>query len=143
MDCSELESVTFPSSLTSIGYAAFQYCGKLSSVAFPQSLETIEDQAFNVCTSLTTVTIPESVTKVGFRAFKMCLNLKTMKVEEGNSVYDSRDDCNAIIETATNKLVHGCYASVIPNTVTSIGSEAFGLCYNLTEIIIPNSVKTV
>ena len=143
MDCSELESVTFPSSLTSIGYASFQYCEKLASVVFPQSLETIGNQAFKMCTSLTSVTIPESVTKVGFRAFEMCLNLNTMNVEEGNSVYDSRGNCNAIIETATNKLVQGCYASVIPNTVTSIGSEAFSHCYNLTKIIIPNSVKTI
>lgn len=143
MDCSELVSVTFPSSLTSIGYAAFQHCDKLASIAFPSSLKTIDTQAFNCCGSLTSVTIPESVTMVGFRAFKMCHNLKTMKVEEGNSVYDSRDDCNAIIETATNKLVQGCYASVIPNTVTSIGSEAFANCYYLTEIIIPNSVKTI
>ena len=64
-------------------------------------------------------------------------------VSDGNPVYDSRNNCNAIIETATNKLVQGCYASVIPNTVTSIGSEAFSHCYNLTKIIIPNSVKTI
>ena len=58
-------------------------------------------------------------------------------------VYDSRNSCNAIIETKSNKLVIGCQKSVIPNTVTTIGNSAFSDCTNLSSIQIPNSVTTI
>ena len=58
-------------------------------------------------------------------------------------MYDSREDCNAIIETKTNTLIAGCMNSVIPNSVTSIGSDAFFGCEGLTSIEIPNSVTNI
>ena len=66
-----------------------------------------------------------------------------MVVEEGNTTYDSRDNCNAIIETATNTLFIGCGNSTIPNSVTSIGNSAFYNCSSLTSITIPNSVTSI
>lgn len=64
-------------------------------------------------------------------------------MEEGNTVYDSRNDCNAIIETATNTIIAGCQNTVIPNDVTSIGDYAFVGCSNLTSITIPSGVTDI
>ena len=64
-------------------------------------------------------------------------------MDAGNSIYDSRGNCNAIILTATNTLIAGCKSTVIPNTVTSIGFEAFYFCSSLTTITIPISVLTI
>ena len=72
-----------------------------------------------------------------------CLDLTSIVVDEGNSVYDSRNNCNAIIKTATNTLHSGCQTTVIPNSVTSIGSYAFAECDDLTSVTIPNSVTSI
>jgi len=64
-------------------------------------------------------------------------------VDSKNSVYDSRANCNAIIETKTNELILGCKITVIPNSVTSIGDYAFFSCDGLTSITIPNSVTSI
>ncbi|MDY4184962.1 MAG: leucine-rich repeat domain-containing protein, partial [Sodaliphilus sp.] len=92
---------------------------------------------------LTSVTIPNSVTSIGNEAFSRCRGLTSIKVESGNSVYDSRENCNAIIETATNTLISGCKNTIIPNSVTSIGNEAFWRCSGLTSVTIPKSVTEI
>ena len=66
-----------------------------------------------------------------------------MVVESGNSVYDSREKCNAIIETATNTLIAGCQSTTIPNSITIIGDYAFLDCSFLASISIPNSVTSI
>ena len=98
--------------------------------------------AFCYCYKLTSVTVPSSVTSIGLYAFDS-EGIKSIVVEEGNTVYDSRDNCNAIIETATNTLIFGCENTVIPSTVTTIGKGAFEECLGLTTIIIPASVTTI
>ena len=123
--CSLLTSVTFPNSVMSIGWWAFRDCESLTSVTIPNSVTRIEEEAFYGCTSLTSVTIPNSVTSIGGRAFEGCSSLTSMVVASGNSTYDSRDNCNAIIETATNTLIAGCQNTTIPNGVTSIEEEEF------------------
>jgi hypothetical protein len=96
-----------------------------------------------MCSGLTSVTIGNNVTSVGEHAFTNCIGLNTIYVESENSNYDSRDDCNAIIETSTNTLITGCKNTKIPNSVTSIGRSAFVGCSGLTSVTIPNSVTSI
>ena len=141
--CSSLKSVTIGNSVTSIGLGAFEYCSSLTSITLPNSVTSIETHAFEKCSSLTSLTIPNSVTSIGNSAFYGCKSLTSIVVESGNTIYDSRDNCNAIIETATNTLIVGCQSTIIPNSVTSIGNSAFIGCSSLTSITIPNSVTSI
>ena len=141
--CSNLTSVTIPNSVTSIDIYAFTRCSGLTSVTIGNSVTSIGSYAFRDCSGLTSVTIPESVTSIGQSAFEGCSGLTSVKVASDNSTYDSRDNCNAIIETASNTLIAGCMNTIIPNSVTSIGSSAFSRCSGLTSVTIPNSVTSI
>ena len=133
---------TIPESVTTIGNQAFMGCSGLTSVTIPNSVTSIGSYAFAGCSSLTSLVIPPSVSFIGNTVFSGC-ELKTIKVEEGNAVFDSRNNCNAIIKTESNTLIVGCKYTKIPETVTSIGFEAFIHCRGLTSIMIPNSVTSI
>ena len=109
----------------------------------PRSVTSIESYAFYACKSLSLITIPKSVTKIGNYAFSVCPALEQIKVADGNPNYDSRENCNAIIEKSTNKLVLGCKNTIISNSVKTIGRAAFYGCSSLHSLTIPNSVKII
>lgn len=106
-------------------------------------LRGIPDAAFEGCTNLNTIIIPENVQQIGINAFHLCPELSQIFVVEDNTTFDSRDNCNAIIETATSTLVVGCCQSIIPQSVTALGSHAFEDCADLTDVELPEELVTI
>ena len=123
--------------------AVFSGCRSLKTITIPNNVTSIGMSAFYGCSSLKSVTIPNSVTSIGEKVFSNCSALTSIIVEKNNPIYDSRNNCNAIIETKSNKLISGCKKTIIPNNVTSIGNYAFYNISDLETIAIPNSVKSI
>lgn len=125
-----------------IGESAFEGC-EVTSINLPQSLTYIGASAFAGCKKLSAIDIPRNVCEIGEVAFASCDSLTTMVVESGNSVYDSREGCNAIIHTSSNTLVAGCNGTIIPSSVTNIWPSAFFGCIGLEQVTIPSGVKII
>ena len=140
--CHNLNSISIPNSVTLIGKDAFRDCYYLNSITIPNSVTEIGEEAFRGCVNLNSITIPNSVTEIGKKAFCSCDNLTSIVVEDGNKNYDSRNNCNAIIETSTNTLIVSSNNTIIPNSVTMIGEGAFFGC-DMNSITIPNSVTMI
>jgi hypothetical protein len=138
------EFVSYQSSnytVTTLGSNVFYYCN-INSLQMPNTIKTIESEAF--CnTTINSLTIPKNVETINQNAFYRCRGLNSIVVDKGNSIYDSRNNCNAIIETSSDKLLLGCYTTVIPNDVKAIEQSAFHLCEQLKKIVIPNSVTSI
>jgi hypothetical protein len=105
-------------------------------------LTKIDSCVFGKCSSLQSIYIPESVREIAESAFEDCTSLQKIEVADDNPVYDSRQGCNAIIETLTDKLIMGCQSTVIPDTVKIIGEEAFRNSL-ISNIAIPASVTDI
>ena len=128
--------------LTKIKNGEFINCSDLTSVIIPPNVKLIDNGAFKNC-NLKHVVIPRSVTSLGEEVFQNNKELEDVIVENGNPVYDSRNDCRAMIETATNRLIRGGSHSVIPEDVVAIGPDAFSYCKGLKTLRIPESVTRI
>ena len=141
--CTNLLTVNIPNTVTKIGNGVFKDCSNLTSIDIPNNTTSIGDEAFSGCLSLASIVIPMKVKNIGYCAFIGCTDLNSIIVESGNTTYDSRNNSNAIIETNTNKLVVGCKATTIPNSVTGINDNAFMGCTGLTSITISNNISSI
>ena len=131
--CSSLQSVTIPDSVTSIGDSAFSCCSSLQSVTIPDSVTSIGGRAFGECSSLQSVTIPDSVTSIGDRAFSWCTSLQSVIIPDS-------------VTSIGDRAFWGCtslQSVIIPDSVTSIGNKAFSDCKSLQSVTIPDSVTSI
>ena len=150
--CRSLTSITIPNSVTTIEYNAFRYCTGLTSVTIPNSVTTIGGWAFSSCTGLTSITIPNSVTTIGEYAFSNVSNIVYSGTATG-SPWGARSvngyvDGYLVYSDATKTTLLACSGAAtgtitIPNSVTTIGIQAFYYCTGLTSITIPNSVTSI
>lgn len=161
--CTNLTSITIPDSVTEIGYQAFAGCTSLTDFYFPISVANmgalvfwgctgltditytssiIGEQMFAACTNLKSVVVPSYVDSIGLNPFRDCTNLTSIQVDKDNNHYDSRDNCNAIIKTASNALISGCKTSTIPSYVIKIENWAF-MGSGIASVIIPTSITNI
>lgn len=138
--CENLISIEIPGNVKNIGYQAFSCCTGLTSIVIHDGVQYISYEVFHGCSNLTSIFIPASVKGIGYSAFGDCPKIKSIIVDSKNPVYDSRENCNAIILTEYNMLIQGCGNSFIPDGVKSLNFGAFSGCTDLTSITIPQSV---
>ncbi len=138
-DCYNLQEISMPDSITSIGDNAFECCRELYSIRIPDKVSSIGDNAFCYCGRVDSIRIPKSVTSIGTGAFNGC-EPNGIVVDDENPVYDSRNNCNAIIETKSNKLIAACGKTEIPSSVTCIVKSAL---FALPTRKIPAFIKNI
>ena len=140
-----VDKIVFESGIEKIGYVCMGNKEKtqLKEVDIPNTVTTIEDKAFYYCDSLRKIYIPESVVSIGNETFMHCSGLISIAVNEKNTVYDSRDNCNALIQKGTDTLIIGCKNTVIPSGTKQIVDAAFFGCSGLKSIAIPESVTEI
>lgn len=141
--CDGMTSIIIPEGITQIGNGAFEGCANLRKIHLPESLADIGNRAFWGCESLDSLYIPSNVTKIfDGSCFGGCIGLKVIKVAQGNTTYDSRDNCNAIIRTADNALVVACKNTVIPQDVRTLVNHCFS-GHGIRGIRMPAMVDSI
>ena len=140
--CTSIRSVTIPDTVTYIGSQCFESDKELVNVKLSSNIKRMESGAFGNCTSLTEITIPKSLEEAGreygfgmydYGPFCGCTNLKTVKLEKG------------LTQIAGNLFMR-CYGLEnidIPDTVTTIGENAFKLCTSLENVKMYNSIDEI
>ncbi|MBR5912659.1 MAG: leucine-rich repeat domain-containing protein [Bacteroidales bacterium] len=96
-----------PEGTKAIEKGAFINCTELTSVVIPDSVTEIGQWAFYGCSNLKEIRLPKSVTKIGLDAFAFCSSITSIEVDDDNKVFDSRDNCNAVICKDTNTRMSG------------------------------------
>lgn len=114
---------------------------KVTNLVIPDDVTEIKINAFINLDDLKSITIGKGVTSIAKTAFYRCTNIESINVAADNPAYHSYSNCNAIIEKSTKKLILACKNTVIPSTVTTIGSYSFSCCSASTDI--PYSVTTI
>ena len=141
-DCSQLKHITLPESITSISEFAFDGCISLESIELPKTVESIGYLAFYNCSKLRSFFLPANVGSIEGALFFGCANLVSVVVDENNAVYDSRNNCNAIIQKENKVLVSSCSTTSLPDDLEQIGPMAFaGL--SVSRVEIPASIKSI
>ena len=142
-----INAIPYKLSLSSGTYQIDYYYGSEEEVIIPSSFNGVNITALGPCFSsnktIKSVVIPSTIRKINESAFYYCENLDTITVDENNPVFNSNNDCNAVINTSTNELIVGTNTTVIPEGVVSIGRYAFAGRVNLNNIILPNTVKSI
>ena len=115
----------------------------ISRINIPEGIKVIKDSAFIYCNLSEILRIPASVEYFGLSNMYPALYIDSIAIDKENPFYDSRQGCNAIIETATNTLIAGCKNTVIPYGVERIAKDAFVCCEELKDISIPATVKEI
>lgn len=141
--CSSLMSIDIYNSVVEIGDNAFANCSNLSEISIPDSVVKIGSGCFWNCSSLESLTISKYVREIGAGPLGRCSSLSSIVVDPENPMYDSRDNCNALIETASGRLIAGCNNTVIPNSVSVICKSSFMESRTLSNLEIPDSVKVI
>ncbi len=141
-NCENLMGITLPTTITYIGNSAFWRCNNLTTIDIPPLVAYIGRKSFYGCSNLLSIEIPSSVAFIGDEAFCNCSSLTSIVVQADNTKYDSRNNCNAIIETSTDKLIIGCKNTIIPSTITTIGEGAF-MESGIVSVDLPNSIISI
>jgi hypothetical protein len=170
--CVDMENVIFPASLDVIPGYGFWGCDKLNNVVVPGTVKRIDMGAFSACANMDNITLSEGIDSLMAMIFPGCplreliipasvtfieesmlsrvgnretdvYTLEHLAVKEGNKVYDSRDNCNAIIETKTNTFIAGTPMSFIPETVDSLASNCITEFGRIQSITLPKNLKKI
>ncbi len=137
------KTTVIPSSVETIKSYSFNFNATDHDFVLPDGLKTIQAFSFGNGACPVSINIPKSLTSLGISAFNGQSRTTSITVDPSNPVYDSRNNCNAIINTAANKLVMGCQNTVIPNTVTVLGGNSFQSVTTLSAITVPSNVITL
>ena len=150
IDIETTGTITIPSvardyTVIGIGRGAFFGCSKVTEFVLPGTLETIDVEVFNYCSSITSLHIPASLKTIHTNPhpWSGCSSLTSITVDPQNPVYDSRNNCNAIIHTAENMLIVGCKTTTIPDDIVTIGYSSFDNMGELPPLVIPASVREI